>query len=96
MKFHLERATDGKHKWVGVFTDDDGHVKHTPFGAVGYSDFTQHKNPLRRANYLTRHRAREDWNDYKSAGALSKHLLWGPSTSLQANVSSFKRRFSLD
>ena len=95
MKFHLERATDGKHKWIGVFTDEDGHTKHTPFGAVGYQDFTQHKNPLRRANYLSRHKSRENWSDYKSAGSLSRHLLWGESTSLQQNVASFKRRFSL-
>lgn len=95
MKFHLEKATDGKHKWIGVFTDDDGKETRTKFGAVGYQDYTQHKNSLRRANYLSRHKARENWSDYKSAGSLSKHLLWGDSTSLQANISSFKRKFSL-
>ena len=91
MTFHLEKATDGKHKWVGVFED-----KRVPFGAVGYQDYTQHKNPLRRANYLSRHRSREDWNNPKTAGALSRWILWGDSTSLQRNVASFRRRFSLD
>lgn len=94
MKFTLERASDGKHKWVGVF-EDEGRTKHVPFGAVGYQDFTQHKDKLRRARYLMRHRSREAWNDPKTAGSLSRWLLWGDSTNLQTNVSSFRRRFSL-
>lgn len=88
---HLERATDGKHKWVAVF--DDG--TRTAFGAKGYEDYTQHKNPLRRANYLSRHRANETWSNPKTAGSLSRWILWGDSTSLDANLRSFKRRFSL-
>ena len=87
----LERATDGKHKWVAVF--DDG--KRVPFGAVGYQDYTQHGDKLRRANYLTRHRSRESWSNPKTAGSLSRWILWGDSTSLQTNLAAFKRRFSL-
>jgi hypothetical protein len=93
MKFHLERATDGKHKWVGVFEGD--RVKHIPFGAKGMSDYTIHHDKLRREHYLSRHRTTEDWSNPMTAGALSKWLLWGDSTSLSANVSSFKRRFGL-
>jgi hypothetical protein len=88
---NLERATDKKHKWVAVFADG----KRVPFGAYGMEDYTQHKNKLRRANYLLRHRARENWNDPQTAGALSRWLLWGESTSLATNVRSFKKRFSL-
>ena len=97
MRFHLEPAMDKTHKWVGVFTDpitkDEQRV---PFGAKGYEDYTQHKNPLRRSNYLSRHRARENWNAPRTAGALSRWILWGDSTSLQTNVRRFKQRFSLD
>lgn len=88
---HLERATDGKHKWVAVF--DDGH--RTAFGAKGYEDYTQHHNPLRRANYLRRHKTTETWSNPKTAGSLSRYILWGDSTSLEANLRAFKRRFSL-
>ena len=87
----LERATDGKHKYVAVF--DDG--TRTAFGAAGYQDYTQHKDPLRRASYLARHRSRENWTDSKSAGALSRWILWGESTSLDANLRKYKHRFSL-
>ena len=95
MKFTLIKSPNAKKKWRAVFTDEDGHETHTDFGDATMEDYTQHKNPLRRENYLTRHRAREDWNDYKSAGSLSRHLLWGNSTSLQQNIASFRRRFSL-
>ena len=87
----LERATDGKHKWVAVFKDGT----RTPFGAKGYEDYTISKNKLRRANYLARHRTTENWNKPKTAGALSRWLLWGDSTSLQTNLTAFRRRFSL-
>lgn len=97
MKFHLEPATDGVHKWVGVFTDAvEKRERRVPFGAKGYSDYTQHHDKLRRERYLTRHRARENWNDPMTAGALSKYILWGDSISIASNVRRFKQRFSLD
>jgi hypothetical protein len=50
---------------------------------------------LRRANYLSRHRTSESWTNPKTAGALSRWLLWGDSTSFATNLADFKRRFSL-
>ncbi len=91
MKFRIEKATDGKHKWVGIFDEK----KHVPFGAIGYRDYTQHHDPLRRAAYLSRHRSRENWNDPQTAGSLSRWILWGNSTSIDRNVSAFKRKFLL-
>lgn len=87
----LEQATDGTHKWIAVF--DDG--TRVPFGAKGYQDYTQHHDKMRRQLYLTRHRARENWNNPKTAGSLSRWILWGDSTSLQTNLRNFKQRFSL-
>jgi hypothetical protein len=87
----LIKATDGKHKWVAVFEDGT----RTPFGAKGYTDYTQHHDKLRRANYLARHRTSETWTKPKTAGALSRWILWGDSTSLATNLADFKRRFSL-
>ena len=94
MRFHVERATDGKHKWVGVFEGDETN-RRIPFGQAGATDFTLGKDRLRREAYLKRHRASENWSDPMTAGALSRWLLW-ESTSLQRNISAFKRRFSLD
>lgn len=94
MRFEIEKATDNKHKFVGVFTDD-GKETRVPFGAKGMSDYTLHKDPARRRLYLMRHRARENWNSPKTAGSLSRWILWGDSTSLQTNLRNFKQRFSL-
>jgi hypothetical protein len=91
--FHLEKATDGKHKYIAVFEDQEK-TKHVPFGAKGYEDYTMHKNPLRQQNYLRRHRTNEDWSNYMSAGSLSRYILW-ETPSLQKNIQLFKKRFNL-
>lgn len=88
-------AHDGKHKYTAVFTHADGSTKTIHFGAAGMTDYLQSKDKLRRERYLTRHRGREDWNNPETAGALSRHLLWGSSTSLATNLASFRKRFSL-
>lgn len=91
MKFKLESATDKVHKYIGVFDD----TKRVPFGQFGASDYTLHKNRLRKELYLARHRSRENWADPQTAGALSRWILWN-RPSLQESVKDFKRRFSLE
>lgn len=90
----LKPSTDPEKKYMAVF-DVDGHKKTTHFGAKGYQDYTQHHNKIRRMLYLTRHRINENWRDPTSAGALSRWILWGPSTSFNKNVEMFKQRFNL-
>ena len=87
----ISPATDGVHKYTAVFEDPD---RTTHFGAKGYEDYTQHRNELRKANYLKRHAARENWRDPTSAGALSRWILWNKPT-LTASIEDFKKRFSL-
>ena len=93
MKFTIEKA-EKPHKWVGIFTDDDGKETKISFGASSYQDYTQHKNPIRRTQYLVRHRTREDWTDPMTAGALSRWILW-ETPSIEKNVRLFKERFNL-
>lgn len=94
MRFQVEPADDGIHKYVGIFTEDDGHQRRVKFGRKGYEDMTIHKNPLRRSQYLARHQRNENWNDKYSAGALSRWILWDTG-SLNANIQRFKRKFNL-
>lgn len=56
--------------------------------------YTLHKDPARKARYLARHAATERWNDPKSAGALSRFVLWNRPT-LAASIADYKRRFRL-
>ena len=55
------------------------------FGAKGGSTYIDHKNPKTKSNWEARHKVRENWNDYDSAGALSKHVLWN-KPSLAASI----------
>jgi hypothetical protein len=84
-------------KYDAVFNIDYGKTNKTKtvsFGAKGYSDFTMHKNEVRKQAYLTRHRTTEDWTNPITPGALSRYVLWN-KTSLTASIADFKRRFNL-
>ena len=80
-----------KTKKYRAFFDDN---THTDFGYAGMSDYTQHHDKKRRDNYLSRHRANEDWNNPKSAGSLSRWILWGDSESIHTNIRAFKKKFN--
>ena len=58
------------------------------FGAKGYEDFTTHKDPKRKANYLARHQ-HENWNDPTTAGSWARHLLWNKDT-LEGAIQSLR------
>jgi hypothetical protein len=75
-------------KWRMIFDNS----KHTDFGAIGYEDYTDHKDPERKERYLNRHRKNEDWQNPYSAGALSRWILWNLPT-IEASFKDFKRRF---
>ena len=72
----------------------DGKVVH--FGQKGGSTYIDNKNKDKRKAYIARHsKNNENWNNPKSAGSLSKHLLWGSSTSLRDNIQVFKNKFNV-
>ena len=81
-------------KWKAVF-DNDGRTKTTHFGAAGMQDYTQHHDKERRERYRERHRKDLETGDPTRAGFLSYYLLWGDSTSFDANLASYRRRFGL-
>ena len=75
-------------------TFKDGKIVH--FGQRGGSTYIDHSDKDKRAAYIARHSKNgENWRNPKTAGALSRFLLWGDSTSLRTNIASFKRRFNL-
>lgn len=84
---------DGK-KWRAFFRDGEK-IKHTDFGASGYEDYTQHHDKERRRLYRERHQKDLQTGDPTRAGFLSYYILWGDSTDMRTNISSYKKRFSL-
>jgi len=89
----VKPADDGVHKYEAKF--ENGRSKTTKFGASGMDDYTKTKDKEQRARYLQRHSRNENWSDPTSAGSLSKHLLWGESTSMMANLRAFRNKFNL-
>lgn len=94
-------------KYQACFYDGDKLVKKTDFGAKGMRDYTlinskasrfylpteEEREAVKKA-YLRRHSKNEDWNDYMSAGALSRWILWNKPT-LQSSITDYKNRFGL-
>ena len=91
----ISKSTKSGKKYMAVFTRDNGKTKTTYFGSAGMDDYTKTKDKEQRKRYLDRHRKNENWNNYESAGALSRWILWGPSTSIRENIKSYKNRFKL-
>ena len=77
-------------KYTAYFSDGT----RTHFGAAGMSDYTKHKDDARKGRYMSRHKARENWRNPKSAGALSRWILWNKK-SLSGSVADYKRRFRM-
>jgi len=55
------------------------------FGSAGMSDYTKHKDPVRKERYLKRHAKRENWNDPNTAGFWARWILWNKPTSVEDN-----------
>ena len=88
----IKNSTKPDKKLMAIFTRD-GRKKTIHFGAKNMDDYTITKDKAQRKRYLDRHRKNENWNNPESAGALSRWILWGDSTSRGQNVKAFKSRF---
>jgi hypothetical protein len=91
MKAEVSKSTRQGKKYMAKVQSKDGGTKTVHFGATGYKDFTQHKDEDRKANYLARHKANEDWTDPKTAGFWARHLLWN-RPSLQASARELRSK----
>ena len=91
------KASDkaGKKMMATFSNSKGGRTKTIHFGQAGADDYTKTKDKSQRARYISRHRGKENWSVPDTAGSLSKHILWGASTSRRENINTFKRRFGL-
>jgi len=88
----IEKSDRKDKRFVATFSDGTK----THFGAKGASTFIDGKRSIdERNNYLKRHAVRENFNNPKSAGALSARLLWGKSKSLDKNHMDFMKHFNM-
>jgi hypothetical protein len=85
----IRNATQKGKKLQALIQYEDGHKKTVPFGAEGYSDYTRHKDPERKARYLNRHQ--KDPKSIETAGGLARDILWSkPSLSASIKFASKK------
>jgi hypothetical protein len=95
MYVNIKPSTSQGKKMMAIFYDEaKKKVKTTHFGASGYEDYTTHGDLQRKMNYIARHKAREDFNDYMTAGSLSYWILWNKPT-LTASIEDYLNRFKL-
>ena len=85
-------STKAEKKLDAKFETDSGRTKVVSFGSKGMDDYTKTHDTEQRARYLKRHSGNENWSKLDSAGALSRWILWGESTSLLKNIASYKNR----
>ena len=90
----VKSTKEGK-KYDAIIHKDNGKTKTVSFGAAGMSDYTKHKDEERKANYISRHKAREDWSKagYDTAGFMSRWILWN-KPSLRASINDTNNRFN--
>ena len=83
-------ANDGKHKYY-IITKSGRKIS---FGAVGYSDFTKHKDEDRKQRYINRHKNKENWtkSGIDTAGFWSRWLLWNKPT-IKDSYNDIKNRY---
>ena len=91
----ITKSSKPNKKLMAKFKDKTtGRESTTHFGAAGMDDYTKTKDKAQRERYRNRHKG-DNLTNPRSAGALSWYVLWGNSTSKQANIASFKKRFNL-
>lgn len=98
VKVDIKKSSRDDKRYMAIFTDSNGNKSTTHFGyADGNktgSTFIDHNNEDKKKAYIARHRVNENWADYKSPGALSKHILWNKPT-LTASINDYKSKFKL-
>ena len=96
IKVVIKTSTRSEKKLMAIFFKHEGgaKIRTVHFGQESAPDFTKTRDEAQKKRYLDRHRARENWNDYMSAGALSRWILWNKPTRAEA-IKSYKKRFKL-
>ena len=90
----ITRTPGERKEFKAVFTVGD-RTKTVRFGTASNYVLNKTKTSRDRANYIARHRVRENFNNPTSPGALSRYILWGESRSLKSNTAAFKKRFKI-
>ena len=96
VKVSIKPSAQPKKRFMAVFYNNEGQkIKTTHFSLKDSKAYIDHGDKERRKRYLERHRKRENWDRYMTAGALARWITWGPTAKLSSNISAYKKRFNL-
>lgn len=93
---YLKKSERKDKKYTVILNYKDGKRRTVHFGAIGYSDYTIHKDYDRMLRYSNRHKRREDWTlkGIDTAGFWSKHILWN-KPGFMASVRQTEKQFGV-
>lgn len=95
MYVNIKPSTSQGKKMMAIFYDEaKKKIKTTHFGQASASDYSLRNDLTRKMNYLARHKEREDWGDYMTAGSLSRWILWNKPT-LNESINDYMNKFKL-
>ena len=86
----IKPSTRKDKRYQAVF--NNGKTIH--FGLRCGQTYIDHGDKIKRENYIKRHAVNEDWTKV-NAGSLSRFLLWGDYTTLDANHQAFMKKFNV-
>jgi hypothetical protein len=94
--FKLEKSANSSKKFAVYEILNGSRSKVINFGAAGYQDFTIHKDPTRKTNYLARHAPNQDWTEsgLMTAGFWARWLLWNKPTVI-SSAQDIAERFGI-
>ena len=86
----IENSRQANKRFVAIFSDGT----RVNFGQKDGSTYIDgNRTEKVRQNYISRHAVREDFNNPKTAGSLSRWILWGESKSLDKNHNDYMKKF---
>ena len=90
MQITIQKSSRAGKKYMAKVGEKTVH-----FGATGYQDFTTSKDEKRKASYLARHKANEDWTlaGVDTAGFWARWLLWN-KPSITGSIRDINQRFN--
>lgn len=92
---NITKSTRAGKKMMAIFYDEaKKKIKTTHFGQENASDYTIHGDIQRKMNYLARHKEKEYWLIFMTAGSLSRWILWNKPT-LTESIKDYMNKFSL-
>ena len=101
MEVQIKESTKQDKKLMAIFYKDNKKIKTVHFGSKPNKDFTIYSKELdkkgankKKENYIKRHQVRENFNDFMTAGSLSRFILWNKPT-LQDSIKDYLKRFKL-